>query len=80
MTIAVACQCGKRFAAKPELAGKRVKCPSCGQPLTVPGSAAPQAVSASAAAATPVVVTCECGGRFQAGPHLLGKQVACPAL
>ena len=36
--------CGKQFAAKPELAGKRVKCSGCGNPITVPaaaGAAAP---------------------------------------
>jgi hypothetical protein len=36
--IVVACACGAKFAAGVELAGKRVKCPKCGQPLTV-GSA-----------------------------------------
>lgn len=36
MPIAVACQCGKRFQAKDELAGKRVKCPGCGNPLAIP--------------------------------------------
>ncbi len=36
MSIAVACACGKRFKAKDEYAGKRAKCPACGQPLTIP--------------------------------------------
>jgi hypothetical protein len=36
MTIRVACKCGKTFAAQPHLAGKRIKCPSCGVPMTVP--------------------------------------------
>ena len=36
MPIVIACQCGKKLQAKDELAGKRVKCPQCGQPLTVP--------------------------------------------
>jgi hypothetical protein len=36
MPIKVACQCGQQFAAKDELAGKRVKCPKCGTLLTIP--------------------------------------------
>lgn len=36
MPIVVTCRCGQRFRAKDELAGKRLKCPSCGQPLTIP--------------------------------------------
>jgi hypothetical protein len=28
--------CGKKFRARAELAGKTVKCPQCGQPLSVP--------------------------------------------
>ncbi len=45
MPIKAACQCGARFNAKDELAGKRVKCPKCGQPLVIPSaqSPAPQA-------------------------------------
>ena len=31
MAIPVQCQCGQRFKAKSELAGKRVKCPKCGE-------------------------------------------------
>ena len=36
MSIPVGCQCGKRFQAKDEIAGKRVKCPGCGNVLTIP--------------------------------------------
>jgi len=36
MKISVTCQCGKRLAASPALAGKRVKCPACGAALIVP--------------------------------------------
>jgi len=34
--LIVACACGARFQAKPELAGRRVACPSCKQPLAIP--------------------------------------------
>ena len=36
MTIAVLCQCGKRFKAKDEQAGKTFSCPLCGASLSVP--------------------------------------------
>lgn len=42
MPIQVACQCGQKFSAKDELAGKRAKCPKCGQPLVI-AEAAPAA-------------------------------------
>jgi hypothetical protein len=46
MPIEVTCQCGKRIKAKDELAGRRVKCPGCSQPLAIPApttaEAAPQ--------------------------------------
>jgi len=32
----VACPCGKKFRAIDALAGKQVKCPGCGRPLTIP--------------------------------------------
>ena len=35
MPIQVACSCGQKFSAKDELAGKRAKCPKCGQPLVI---------------------------------------------
>jgi len=39
--IALACVCGKRFRVKPELAGRRMKCPACGGPLTIPHATSP---------------------------------------
>jgi DNA-directed RNA polymerase subunit RPC12/RpoP len=41
MPITVACACGAKFAAKDELAGKRVKCPKCGDALQIPSAEAP---------------------------------------
>ncbi len=38
MPIVVACRCGQRFQAIAELAGKRVSCPACGQPLEIPST------------------------------------------
>jgi hypothetical protein len=54
--IAVTCKCGKAFQAKLELAGKRVKCPACGDPITIkpPKSATLATTKKSTAAAKPV--------------------------
>src|SRR5262249_26975121 len=38
MAIEISCECGKRLRAKEEWSGTRVKCPACGQVLTVPGA------------------------------------------
>lgn len=35
--LSVSCVCQARFRVKPELAGKKIKCPKCQQMLTVPG-------------------------------------------
>ena len=52
MAIAFSCSCGRKINAKDEHAGKRVKCPGCQQPVTVPsaGAVAKPAVMASAGA------------------------------
>lgn len=36
MSLIVKCACGQAFRANPELAGKRVRCPACGNPLPIP--------------------------------------------
>ena len=36
MSISVACPCGKKLRAKEESAGKKIKCPGCGQLLVAP--------------------------------------------
>ena len=38
MPILVNCACGKEYPVKDDFAGKRVKCPACGEVLTVPSS------------------------------------------
>ena len=38
MPIKVTCSCGAKFAAKDELAGKKVKCPKCQVPLVIPAA------------------------------------------
>jgi hypothetical protein len=42
--IAIRCSCGKPLVALPRQAGKRVKCPACGQAVVVPAMASPQTV------------------------------------
>lgn len=47
MPIHVTCRCGKRFQAVDGLAGKRVSCPACGQPLAIPSTNVPSAAVGS---------------------------------
>lgn len=66
MSIVVTCSCGSKFAARPDLAGKTLACPSCKNQLQVPQP-------------PPVVASCGCGQRFSAPANMAGKQVACPS-
>ncbi len=36
MPIVVHCNCGKKFKARDKLAGRKVRCPGCGNPLRIP--------------------------------------------
>lgn len=58
MSIITQCgSCDKKFKAKDSMAGKRVKCPSCSKPITVPNSKAtvPAAPAPSAANYNPIL-------------------------
>jgi predicted RNA-binding Zn-ribbon protein involved in translation (DUF1610 family) len=35
-SLAFSCTCGKSLKAKAALAGKKLKCPGCGEPVLVP--------------------------------------------
>ncbi len=41
VSLVATCSCGQSFRATPELAGRRVQCPTCGAPLQIPPQAAP---------------------------------------
>ena len=43
MSITLTCRCQARIQVKDELAGRSVKCPKCGEVLTVPQPQAPPA-------------------------------------
>ena len=73
MSIVVSCACGKKFSARSELAGRTVKCLSCGKALTVPNGQ-PNGKSL----ADKIVATCKCGKSFGADPNLAGRRVRCP--
>lgn len=50
MTIIATCSCGESFAAPPSLAGKKAKCPSCAEVITIPSAPASQGSSKPASA------------------------------
>ncbi|MEZ6121874.1 MAG: hypothetical protein R3C49_01720 [Planctomycetaceae bacterium] len=51
MMIEVHCECGKVLRAKPELAGRRVKCPNCQAVLSIPQAAGGSSKPAGASTA-----------------------------
>ncbi len=67
MPNSFACSCGAQLSVKPELAGKRIACPQCGQPVTVP------------TVPSGVTVRCKCGKVYQVKPQMAGKTVRCTA-
>ena len=81
MPCVVTCRCGGTFKAADFLVGKRVKCPSCGQPLTVPAQATPQPAASpvTSSSGKPIVVSCLCGQSFKARVSLAGTRAAFPA-
>src|SRR5438270_176083 len=49
MPVLISCQCGKQLRVPDEYAGRRVKCPVCGQPTSVPNGTAATAPPQTAA-------------------------------
>lgn len=75
MPIVVQCQCGGKFQAKDELAGKTLKCPSCRQPIQV---AAPQTKKpAPKPAGKTIALKCKCGQKLKVPANMAGKKVKC---
>jgi hypothetical protein len=72
MPVLVGCPCGKKLRVPDEHAGKRVRCPVCGDPVSVPPRGA-------AAAAGMVRFRCGCGKAMQARAEYAGQTVECPA-
>lgn len=68
--IKVECPCGKALKIKRDYAGKRVKCPGCGEAFVV---------NPSSASAKLMELTCECGQLLKASTKLAGKRAKCPA-
>ena len=89
MTIKISCQCGKRLAVQSGLAGKRIQCPSCSAPISVPKqrSSSTLAKTETAAITDKQVATnpakstsiqCNCGARLRIKQELVGQTVKCP--
>jgi hypothetical protein len=70
--ISFLCSCGKQLRVPEDYAGRRVKCPGCGEPLTVPAGEAP------ARAAGTVRFACSCGKQMQARAEYAGQPAKCP--
>ncbi|MGQ0634033.1 MAG: HEAT repeat domain-containing protein [Planctomycetaceae bacterium] len=81
-TLVVPCGCGKKLRVKPELAGRRVKCPACGKGVLVPP--APSAAtdekvcpSCLATVRATVLLCVHCGLDFRTGKqHATNREAA----
>jgi serine/threonine protein kinase len=72
-SLEVTCKCGQRMAAKPQMAGKMVRCPRCADIVQIPG------VPFSRSTTSSINVGCQyCGQRFMARQEVIGKTVKCP--
>jgi predicted RNA-binding Zn-ribbon protein involved in translation (DUF1610 family) len=87
----IQCSCGKQLRVADEHAGKRIKCPACGQASVVPAAKAPAARTApsassvrtapgASAAASRISFHCQgCGQPIQARPEHAGRKSKCPS-
>ncbi|MDA1053706.1 MAG: hypothetical protein O3C40_24925 [Planctomycetota bacterium] len=75
MAINAHCACGATYSVKRELAGKKVKCPACGESfkVSVPQESAPQESAPS------IRVTCQCGYATVVKAKFAGKRAKCPS-
>src|SRR3954451_321271 len=48
MAIDLVCVCGQRYSVKDEFAGQQVRCPGCGQVLSIPDTRPPSSRPAGA--------------------------------
>jgi hypothetical protein len=94
MAISFHCNCGKKLAAKDDFAGRRLKCPGCGEVLTIPGhptAATPELTPAgkteamrsrvgktASTIAAFVRFACDCGRKMKAYRGDIGSEVDCP--
>src|SRR5262249_51799963 len=79
MTIQFACACGRSLQTKPENAGKRTKCPACGQLLVIPGGRTETPTSPPMAPPGWIRFRCACGKQFQVQAEYAGRKTKCPS-
>jgi hypothetical protein len=83
MPVSFSCSCGKQLRVPDEYAGRRVKCPGCGEATTVPTNGAAAAPKRAPAPQAPpagmIRFACECGKQMQARAEYAGRTTQCPA-
>jgi DNA-directed RNA polymerase subunit RPC12/RpoP len=82
MPIPLTCDCGRKIRVSDELAGRRVKCPECGEPQTVPTVRStvpvpkPRVIDDDEPAM--IAFRCGCGRQLKAKAAFAGRSVRCP--
>lgn len=79
MPIPTRCSCGAQFAAPDKLAGRRVKCPRCSEPVQVPSAAGEDSGARGGVSSVSAIgIKCACGKSLKVPAKLAGKTVKCP--
>jgi hypothetical protein len=68
MAIKFSCECGQRFTAKDEHAGRRSRCPSCGRAVIIPSAPQPERNESTLPKITPFLYCWSCRERVDRPP------------
>jgi hypothetical protein len=84
MAILVRCDCGRSLRVRDELAGRRVRCPDCDEPVEVPEESSRAVPARKSPVARPeppagtIRFRCDCGELLVVKRALAGRWIDCP--
>jgi hypothetical protein len=80
MPVQFACSCGRQLRVGDEYAGRRIKCPECGEALTAPAAsrASSKGPTTQAPPADTITFSCDCGQTLRVSARLAGRSARCP--
>lgn len=79
MSIRVACStCGKRMKVKDRLAGKKVRCPACGEVFRIPKDGGEAARETAPTPPDKIKFRCACRQKLRVSAERAGRHILCP--